>query len=448
MATDDTPKKKKKKKKVGNKSAGAGSSAPSSAASTSSTKKKVSKRSAESAPARSVRAVQAQKVEPEKSGSSTMLIGVVLAVAVVGGVVVMTNRGEETPAGPLPSGSSPTTTIDVPTKASAGAEKEQIPAPPDVAAAPADAQKEESGLASKILKAGTGTEKPGLNDTVEVHYTGWMKDGKMFDSSEQRGRPATFQVTGVIKGWTEGLQLMVEGEKRRFWIPADLAYGDTPRRPGGPAGQLTFDVELLKIMKAPEVPEDLKEPPADAKKTASGLVYKVLSKGTGDASPTEQDKVEVHYSGWTQADGKMFDSSVTRGKPVKFGVTGVIKGWTEGLQLMKTGDKFRFWIPGDLAYGDTPRRPGAPAGTLVFDVELISIVGGAPPATSASAGPSAAPSTAPAPAPSAAPAPAPAAPKPAPAAPKPAPAAPKPAPAAPKPAPAAPKPAPPSDEPY
>ena len=81
--------------------------------------------------------------------------------------------------------------------------------------------------------------------------------------------------------------------------------------------------------------------------------------------------VEVHYSGWT-TDGKMFDSSVTRGEPATFPLNGVIPGWTEGVQLMVVGEKTRFWIPGNLAYDNSP-RPGAPTGTLVFDVELLSI---------------------------------------------------------------------------
>ncbi|MFT6864882.1 MAG: FKBP-type peptidyl-prolyl cis-trans isomerase, partial [Akkermansiaceae bacterium] len=72
-------------------------------------------------------------------------------------------------------------------------------------------------------------------------------DGKMFDSSEARGEPISFPLNGVIKGWTEGVQLMVEGEKRRFWIPGNLAYGDTPSRSGAPSGTLVFDVELIKI---------------------------------------------------------------------------------------------------------------------------------------------------------------------------------------------------------
>jgi peptidylprolyl isomerase len=107
-------------------------------------------------------------------------------------------------------------------------------------------------------------------------------------------------------------------------------------------------------------------------KTASGLAYKVLKAGTGSAHPTAASKVEVHYSGWT-TDGKMFDSSVMRGETISFPLSGVIKGWTEGVQLMVVGEKTRFWIPGDLAYGETPRRPGAPAGTLVFDIELFDI---------------------------------------------------------------------------
>ena len=121
--------------------------------------------------------------------------------------------------------------------------------PENVAAAPDDAYKTESGLASIVLQEGSSTEKPGPRDTVEVHYSGWTTDGKMFDSSVARGEPVSFPLNGVIKGWTEGVQLMVEGEKRRFWIPGNLAYGENPSRPGAPAGTLVFDVELIRIEK-------------------------------------------------------------------------------------------------------------------------------------------------------------------------------------------------------
>jgi peptidylprolyl isomerase len=249
---------------------------------------------------------------------------------------------------------------------------EPLPAPADVAAPPANAEKTSTGLASVVLKPGSGEEKPTAEDRVRVHYTGWTKDGKMFDSSEVRGEPATFGLRQVIPGWTEGLQLMKKGEKRRFWIPAELAYGETPRRPGAPSGQLTFDVELLDILQAPkppEVPSDVKAPPKDAKKTASGLAYKVLQKGSGTQHPTATSRVSVHYTGWT-TDGKMFDSSIPRERPAVFGLNQVIAGWTEGVQLMVKGEKTRFWIPESLAYKG---QPGRPAGMLVFDVELLEI---------------------------------------------------------------------------
>ena len=107
------------------------------------------------------------------------------------------------------------------------------------------------------------------------------------------------------------------------------------------------------------------------KVTTSGLQYKVVKEGTGK-QPTDKSSVTVHYKG-TTLDGKVFDSSVSRGQPATFPLNRVIKGWTEGLQLMVQGERARFWIPGELAYGDKPQRPGAPAGTLVFDVELLDI---------------------------------------------------------------------------
>jgi FKBP-type peptidyl-prolyl cis-trans isomerase len=121
-----------------------------------------------------------------------------------------------------------------------------IPAPADVATPPADAAKTPSGLASKVITAGTGKRHPVATDQVEVHYTGWMTNGQMFDSSVVRGQTATFPLNGVIRGWTEGVQLMVEGEKRRFWIPAEMAYGNNAGG-GRPSGMLVFDVELVKI---------------------------------------------------------------------------------------------------------------------------------------------------------------------------------------------------------
>ena len=241
-----------------------------------------------------------------------------------------------------------------------------VPAPADVAKAPADAAKTASGLASKVLTPGKGTAKPGPTDMVTVHYSGWTTDGKMFDSSLSQPAPATFPLNRLIKGWGEGLQLMVAGEKRRFWIPQELAYNGQPARP---AGMLVFDVELIEFAPSPGTPPpDVAAVPADAKRTASGLAYRSLRPGKGGAVPVKSSNVTVHYTGWT-TDGKMFDSSVERGAPATFGLGEVIEGWTEGVQLMTVGEKMRFWIPERLAYkGERP-----PRGMLVFDVELITI---------------------------------------------------------------------------
>ncbi|MCE3009773.1 MAG: FKBP-type peptidyl-prolyl cis-trans isomerase [Proteobacteria bacterium] len=110
----------------------------------------------------------------------------------------------------------------------------------------------------------------------------------------------------------------------------------------------------------------------DVKTTASGLQYQIVSEGKGK-SPTVEDTVKAHYTG-TLINGEKFDSSHDRGQPAEFPVGGVIKGWTEALQMMKPGGKMKLWIPADLAYGPSA-RPGIPANSvLLFDVELVEIL--------------------------------------------------------------------------
>lgn len=106
--------------------------------------------------------------------------------------------------------------------------------------------------------------------------------------------------------------------------------------------------------------------------TDSGLQYLVLNKGEGTVHPKSSDKVKVHYHG-TLLNGTVFDSSVDRNQPISFGLNQVIKGWTEGVQLMVVGDKFRFFIPSNLAYGDRSAGKITPSSPLIFDVELLGI---------------------------------------------------------------------------
>jgi len=242
-----------------------------------------------------------------------------------------------------------------------------------------------SGLQYMVLSEGSaGGYSPKAEDIVDVHYVGTLTDGLEFDSSVRRGAAARFPLNRVIPGWTEGVQLMSEGDKYRFFIPSDLAYG-AEGRPGGPIGPnsaLIFDVELIKVsspernLKAAEkfLSENARK--AGVKSTASGLQYEVLANGSaGGKSPTDANKVSVHYEG-RLLDGTVFDSSYERGEEIEFPLAGVIAGWTEGVQLMSEGDKFRFFIPPALAYGadGTPGGPIGPNEALVFDVELLKVV--------------------------------------------------------------------------
>jgi peptidylprolyl isomerase len=215
---------------------------------------------------------------------------------------------------------------------------------------------------------------------VSVHYSGYLTDGKMFDSSVDRGKPLTGLKVGagmVIKGWDEGIALLRKGEKAKFIIPYTLAYGEQGRPPMIPAkADLIFDVEIVEV-------EDIVAPKQfditgkEAKKTASGLTYYEVHLSGNPVQAQAGKHVRVHYTGYLTS-GKMFDSSVERGEPIEFplGQGRVIPGWEEGIALMHVGDKMRLVIPYYLAYGEQGRPPVIPEkADLIFDVELVEVHG-------------------------------------------------------------------------
>ncbi len=235
-----------------------------------------------------------------------------------------------------------------------------------------------SGLKVKITEKGNGKQVI-KGDKVTAHYTGTLEDGKKFDSSKDRNQPFSFKVgTGqVISGWDEGFQLLSIGDKATFTIPSNLGYGANGA--GGvipPNATLFFDVEVLDAVASPApkaaVPYDVTG--LDTIKMQSGLRFLKVESGTGEKA--QQGKyVSVHYTGYLM-DGKKFDSSVERGEPIEFqlGKGMVIKGWEEGIELMHVGDKMRFIIPSELAYGEKGAPGAIPANaTLIFDCELVGV---------------------------------------------------------------------------
>lgn len=237
-------------------------------------------------------------------------------------------------------------------------------APPDLVMVPADALRCPGGLAYRTLQPGKGGVSPQGDDIVIVHFSGWDASGKAFANTRAGDFPRSVALGRLMPGMQEALRAMTPGESRRLWLPEPLAFAGAAGKPKGP---LVLDLELLDIHPHPShAPLDLAAPGIDAVKK-KGLFSKVLRPGTGTAHPRASDWVTVHYSGWTM-DGKSFDSSLLRGAPEVFQLKAMIEGWIEGIPLMVAGERRRFWIPQGMAYGGAV---GKPAGTLVFDVELI-----------------------------------------------------------------------------
>ncbi|MDX2092314.1 MAG: FKBP-type peptidyl-prolyl cis-trans isomerase [Kofleriaceae bacterium] len=246
------------------------------------------------------------------------------------------------------------------------------PVPANLGAAPANAKALPSGTKYLVVKPGTGTEKARFYDTVTFNYSAWDSEGRMFDSTVMRKRPAVVPPFRQSAAMEEILTTLGAGERALFWVASERMTSGGKPIPGMPPGILTYEVEMLTIAKGnepPKTPPDVAAVPTSASKTEKGVAYRVLAKGKGGPKPGPQDTVRVNYTGWT-TDGRMFDSSTVKGEPGEFSLGGVIAGWTDAIPLMSVGDKMRFWIPDELAYKGAP---GKPQGMLVYDVELVEI---------------------------------------------------------------------------
>lgn len=194
-----------------------------------------------------------------------------------------------------------------------------------------------------------------------------------------------FRLNQVIPGWTQGLQLMSEGDTYLFYIPNALAYGNSNRGDVIKAGDdLVFQVELVEVMEPKSADAEAWEKYTpwnsdlpEVQKTESGLQYVVLESGDASgASPVNGQMVAVYYEGRLAENGEMFDSAFQRGQPELFPSDRLIPGWVEALAMMKPGDRWLMYIPSDIAYGaqGTPGGPIPPNADLMFEVELLDVM--------------------------------------------------------------------------
>lgn len=231
----------------------------------------------------------------------------------------------------------------------------------------------ETGLRYCIISKGKGPKvESGM--MVKVHYTGFFENGKVFDSSVERGEPIDIPIGKgmVIKGWDEGICKLNVGDKAKLFIPYKLGYGEVAKGHIPAKSNLIFDVEVISAEQGKTaVPFDVKG--KDTLTTASGLKYIIIQNGSGN-TPVKGNTVKVDYTGYFTS-GKIFDSSVERNSPFSFvlGEGNVIAGWDEGIALLKKGSKARLIIPYNLGYGEADFGTIPGKSTLIFDVELLDV---------------------------------------------------------------------------
>lgn len=239
--------------------------------------------------------------------------------------------------------------------------------PADVTVRPSSAEKRPSGLVTVVLEAGTGQVHPDPNDVVEVHFVSYSKDGERLKTTEVAGEPASVPLARAFRGWSEGIQQMVVGERRRMWIPDHL--GPKRRSPDKPWPAI-MDVELLSIRSVPNPPLPLGSVPDDAARLPSGAKTKRDAVGSGATKPGPSSQVVVHYTLWTDR-GRTVDSTHSRNRPAAFMLDRVMPAFSEGVQEMVLGEKRYIWVPAAAHGGEWP---GSPQGNLIFHVELLRLL--------------------------------------------------------------------------
>lgn len=222
-----------------------------------------------------------------------------------------------------------------------------------------NATKTDSGLYYVIDNEGTG-ESPTSTSDVTISYKASFLDGSIYTQSDSDGN--AFQLSEIIAGLSEGIQLFKEGGNGILLIPAELGFGD--------GVVLIFEITLIDVIdNEADILQYISDNNLNAQKTDSGLYYVINNEGTG-TRPTASSNVTVAYKGYL-LDDTVFDESDSNG--ISFGLNQVIPGWTEGIQLFKEGGDGVLLIPSNLGYGNSGNSSIPGGAVLVFDVKLISV---------------------------------------------------------------------------
>lgn len=253
----------------------------------------------------------------------------------------------------------------------------QVAAPFDLKAPPPDAVKTSSGLIFKKITANPNGKPIHRNDRVLINYTGWKQDtGETFFSNLTGGQPVPLDLATTAPGFTEGLTQLRTGEKMRLWVPPELGYrGAAPK---AKSTTLVYEIETVDVLAAPEAPASPGTPPAEALTLPHGTKYVVLRPGTGTEKARVFDTLTFHYSAW-DADGRMFDSTEMKKKPMVVPPYRQTEVMEEVLTSMTAGERLRFWVPSELMQQGVRPLPGMPTGMLCYDIDLLQIAKGHPP---------------------------------------------------------------------
>lgn len=244
--------------------------------------------------------------------------------------------------------------------------------------------KTDSGLMYYDLKVGDGETADDPQGVVEIHYSGWLLDGKLWQSSRQFDRPMKISMDQLPAGWAESVKTMKAGGQRKLIVPSKLGFG-TRLRNVPPNAAMIIDMELISVLKnKPVTTEDLaaarklgEAVEGEPVKADSGMYYWEIKAGEGE-TPDKNARFNAKYTGYL-ADGTIFDTSEGKTNMPPFSLRTVVPGWQEGIGAMRVGGKRKLVIPSKLGYRLQQKRDIPPGSTLIFDVELLEIL--PPPAT-------------------------------------------------------------------